>query len=245
MKSKIYIANWKMNITSQEAQSFFCEFEMLYQKKDKKKVVFCPSFTTLVSSMNCLSNLDNAYFGAQNVNDKASGAHTGEISVGMLKEIGIEYCIVGHSERRIIYKESNQMVNAKIRLLSSSGVIPVLCVGETLESREKGESNQVILKQLSLCLNQVTIPKIIVAYEPIWAIGTGKNANIDDISSMNTTIKDQMNKLGYVDDQFYILYGGSVNIDNLSSIEKASFLNGFLIGGASLSPGNFWNIVDK
>ena len=138
-----------MNITSKEAQSFFYEFKKLYQGKENKKVVFCPSFTTLVSSANSklATNLDDVYFGAQNVSNEISGAHTGEISIDMLEEIGIKYCIVGHSERRSIYKESNEKVNKKIKLLSSSGIIPVLCVGETLESREKGESNQVVLNQ--------------------------------------------------------------------------------------------------
>ena len=247
MKDKIYIANWKMNITSKEAQSFFDKFERLYKKEENKKVVLCPSFTTLVSSANSqsLKNLDNIYFGAQNVSDKISGAFTGEVSAAMLEEIEVEYCIVGHSERRAIYNETDQMINDKIKLLAKSGIIPILCVGETLDSRERGESDQVVLKQLSSCLNQVAVSEIIIAYEPVWAIGTGKNASISDISNMNSTIKKQMNKLGYIDDQFYILYGGSVDIDNLSSIDEASFLNGFLIGGASLNPQNFWDIIDK
>ena len=179
-----------MNITSKEAQSFFDKFERLYKKEENKKVVLCPSFTTLVSSANSqsLKNLDNIYFGAQNVSDKISGAFTGEVSAAMLEEIEVEYCIVGHSERRTIYNETDQMINDKIKLLANSGIIPILCVGETLDSREKGESDQVVLKQLSSCLNQVAVSEIIIAYEPVWAIGTGKNASISDISNMNSTI---------------------------------------------------------
>ena len=247
MNNRIYIANWKMNITSKEAKSFFEKFLILYQSSANKKVVFCPSFTTLVSSVQSklLNNSDKIYIGSQNVSDKKSGAHTGEISVGMLKEIGIEYCIVGHSERRSIYAESDEMVNNKIKLLIKDKITPILCVGETLEERENGKSDQIVLEQLSSCLKDICPFKVVIAYEPIWAIGTGKNAIVEDISHMNTIIKNHMNNLGYIDKQFYILYGGSVNINNLSIIDKASFLNGFLIGGASLEPESFWGIIKK
>tara|TARA_Y100001970_G_scaffold289711_1_gene420954 strand:- start:1164 stop:1907 length:744 start_codon:yes stop_codon:yes gene_type:complete len=245
MNNKIYIANWKMNITSKEANSFFEKFLSLYQSSHNKEIIFCPSFTTLFSSKKnkLLNNSENIYLGAQNVNNKKSGAHTGEISVSMVKEIGIDYCIVGHSERRSIYNESNQIVNEKLKLLIENKIKPILCIGETLEQRESNDSDKVVLNQLSCCLDGVSPSEIIIAYEPVWAIGSGKNANIDDISNMNKVIKNHMNKLGYIDGQFYILYGGSVNIDNLSTINKASFLDGFLIGGASLRPENFWNII--
>jgi len=247
MNNRIYIANWKMNITSKEAKSFFEKFLVLYKSSANKEVVFCPSFTTLVSSVQSklLNNSDKIYIGSQNVSNKKLGAHTGEISVGMLKEIGVEYCIVGHSERRSVYFESNEMVNNKIKLLIEDKITPILCVGETLEEREDGKSDQIVLEQLSSCLKDICPFKVVIAYEPIWAIGTGKNAIVEDISHMNTIIKNHMNKLGYIDKQFYILYGGSVNINNLSIIDKASFLNGFLIGGASLEPESFWGIIKK
>ena len=247
MNRKIYIANWKMNITAKEANSFFNKFLSLHQKSSNRKIIFCPSFTTLASSMqsNLLNSSNEIYFGAQNVSDKKSGAHTGEISISMLKEIGIDYCIVGHSERRTIYGESSKVINEKIKLLIENNIKPILCIGETLEERESGNSNEIVLNQLSVCLKEISPSEIIVAYEPVWAIGTGKNASVNDISTMNTVIKNHMNKLGYINEQFYILYGGSVNISNLSIIDKASFLNGFLIGGASLEPENFWNIVRR
>jgi len=247
MNSNIYIANWKMNITSKEANSFFNKFLSLHQRSSDRKIIFCPSFTTLATSVqSALFNDSNEiYFGAQNVSDKKSGAHTGEISVSMLKEIGIDYCIVGHSERRAIYSESSEVVNNKIKLLIENKIKPILCIGETLEQRENNNSDEVVLEQLSVCLKEIPTSEIIIAYEPVWAIGTGKNANVSDISAMNTVIKNHMNKLGYIDEQFYILYGGSVNISNLSIIDKASFLSGFLIGGASLEPENFWNIVKR
>ena len=236
-----------MNITSKEANSFFEKFLPLYKTNPGKEVVFCPSFTTLVSSVQAglLKGLDQICFGAQNVSNKKSGAYTGEISIEMLKEVGIEYCIVGHSERRAFYSETNQIVNDKIKLLIENKVTPILCVGETLENKENGKSDQVVVEQISACLKDIDPFKLIIAYEPVWAIGTCKNANVEDISHMNTIIKNHMNKLGYIDEEFYILYGGSVNIRNLSIIDRASFLNGFLIGGASLEPENFWNIIDR
>ena len=247
MNSKIYIANWKMNITSKESKSFFDKFHASYKQKDNKKVIFCPSYTTLVSAvqLNSIIKENNIYFGAQNVSDMPSGAFTGEISASMLKDIGLDYCIVGHSERRSIYSESNKIVNNKIKLLIENNIIPILCIGETLEQKENSEGVDIVMNQLSACLKDIPVSKIIIAYEPVWAIGTGKNASIEDISSMNSVIQNHMNKLGYFDDQFYILYGGSVNIDNLSLISKSSFLDGFLIGGASLDAQNFWNIINS
>tara|TARA_B100001778_G_C18474899_1_gene577550 strand:- start:236 stop:979 length:744 start_codon:yes stop_codon:yes gene_type:complete len=247
MNSKIYIANWKMNITSKESKSFFDEFHAFYNHKDNKKVIFCPSYTTLLSAIQLNSYIkeNNIYFGAQNVSDMPSGAFTGEISASMLKDIGLDYCIVGHSERRSLFNESSKIVNNKIKLLTKSNIIPILCIGETLKQKENSKGEDVITNQLSVCLEDIPASKIIIAYEPVWAIGTGKNAGIEDISSMNNVIKNHMNKLGYLNDQFYILYGGSVNIDNLSVIIKSSFLDGFLIGGASLDAQNFWNIINS
>ena len=139
----------------------------------------------------------------------------------------------------------NQVKQLIIKLLTKSNIIPILCIGETLKQKENSKGEDVIANQLSVCLEDIPASKIIIAYEPVWAIGTGKNAGIKDISSMNNVIKNHMNKLGYLNDQFYILYGGSVNIDNLSVIIKSSFLDGFLIGGASLDAQNFWNIINS
>jgi triosephosphate isomerase len=118
-------------------------------------------------------------------------------------------------------------------------------VGETLAQKEESQGENILTEQLSLCLDNVERKKIIIAYEPVWAIGTGKNATVTDISKMNEIIRAHMNKLGYINEQFYILYGGSVNINNLLDIKDASFLNGFLIGGASLEPNDFWKIIKK
>jgi triosephosphate isomerase len=174
-----------------------------------------------------------------------SGAYTGEISASMLSDLKVRYCIVGHSERRDKHGETDQVINQKVKALINNDITPILCVGETLSHRESGQSNKIITNQLSDCLCSIEKNKIIIAYEPIWAIGAGKSASVEDISSMNANIKNYMNGLGYVDEQFYILYGGSVSIDNLLSIKDASFLDGFLIGGASLCASAFWKIIDK
>ena len=245
MNKKIYIANWKMNISAKESENFLTKFIILSKSLDDKEIIFCPSFTTLPNLIRKYDNLDNICFGAQNVGAKESGAYTGEVSASMLKELSCKYCIIGHSERRELYHESNSSINQKIKLLIDNNIIPILCVGETLEEKEQGQGDIIVTNQLSLCLDNVEKNNIIIAYEPVWAIGTGKNATIDDISRMNETIGAHMNKLGYINEQFYILYGGSVNINNLLDIKEASLLNGFLIGGASLDPDSFWKIVEK
>ena len=247
MKKIFYIANWKMNKTMSECCDFFEEFLSLYQSAENKEIVFCPSFTTLfcLDNINGLKDSSNIFFGAQNVSDQVDGPYTGEISVGMLNDTRSQYCIVGHSERRSIYKESDEMINNKIKLLIDSEIIPILCVGESWEERKDNKGNQIVLNQLSSCLKGVQKNKIIIAYEPIWAIGTGKNANIDDISDMNSIIKNQMNKLGYIDEEFYILYGGSVNIDNVKALRGAKYIDGFLIGGASLKADSFFKLIKR
>ena len=245
MDKFFYIANWKMNITVDQSRAFFEDFLSFYDSSSNKEVVFCPSFTTLPYAMKACTGIDKVSFGAQNVSNADSGAHTGEVSANMLSELGLKYCIIGHSERRQFYNESNKFVNQKLKILISNNIVPILCVGETLAEREANKSNEVISRQLSECLFSSEKNNIIIAYEPIWAIGSGKSASIEDISDMNDFIKKYMNKLGYIDDQFYILYGGSVGIDNLLSIKDASFLNGFLVGGASLCPTEFWKIIDK
>ena len=232
-------------MTVKESEAFFEDFLSLYSKADEKEVIFCPSFTTLPNVLEKYNHIENISFGAQNVSGMDSGAYTGEISAGMLNDLEVRYCIVGHSERRNGHAETDQDINQKVKALINKGIIPILCVGETLTERESYQSNKIIANQLSECLCDIKKNKIIIAYEPIWAIGSGKSASVEDISSMNINIKNYMNGLGYVNEQFYILYGGSVGIDNILSIKDASFLDGFLIGGASLCSNTFWKMIDK
>jgi len=247
MSVKFYIANWKMNKTIDESISFLKKFVSNYNDIKDKKVVFCPSFISLarLSELELVITSDYFSLGAQNVSNNSSGAYTGEISVDMLRDTIAKYCIVGHSERRNIYKESNGQINSKIKRLSNTDIIPILCVGETTQEKDSGLGEQVILDQLSSCLKDVEHNRVIIAYEPVWAIGTGRNAEHEDISHMNIIIKNHMNKLGYIDEQFYILYGGSVNIDNVNTLKEAKYINGFLIGGASLDADNFLELIKK
>ena len=240
-----YIANWKMNFNIQESIQYLKDFSNCYEKTNNKEVVFCPTYTSLAGTVKHRLNL--VEYGAQNVNCYESGAHTGEISISMLNELSCKYCIVGHSERRALYSESNHSINLKVKLLLENNIVPILCAGETKEERQNDNSYNVVETQLSRCLEGVDLSenKILIAYEPIWAIGSGVNATISDISLMNKTIVRHMNTLGYKNDQFYILYGGSVNISNILDLKLAEYLNGFLIGGASLNPLGFWDIINK
>ena len=247
MDEIFYIANWKMNKTVSESNDFFDLFLREYKMVETNKIVFCPSFISLskVSDLHILNNSKNISFGAQNVSNKSSGAYTGEISVDMLKDTCASYCIVGHSERRSVYKESDSIINEKLKLLIKAKITPILCIGESWEEREKDEGEKAILHQLSCCLKGLDKSDIIIAYEPIWAIGTGQNASVNDISNMNIVIKNHMNRLGYIDEQFYILYGGSVDIDNVNVLKSAEYINGFLIGGASLMADNFLKLIKR
>jgi len=240
-----YVANWKMNFNIEESRKYLKEFSNSYQKTKDRRVVFCPTYTSLAGLIN--TRLSSVEYGAQNISHQKLGAHTGEISVSMLNELHCGYCIIGHSERRILYSENNENINLKIKLLLENNITPLLCVGETKKERESGDSSNIIINQLSDCLEGINLfeSKILIAYEPVWAIGSGDTAKTSDISLMNKTIVTHMNTLGYNNDQFYILYGGSVNINNILDLKSAEYLNGFLIGGASLDPLGFWNIINK
>ena len=249
MNKKIYIANWKMNLNVKEANNYFDDFFSIYKDSPDKEVVFCPSFTTLFSVSNKFSKFKKISFGAQNVSHFKEGAQTGEISVNMLNELLCKYCIVGHSERRNNYQETDDLINKKIKKLMAKNIVPILCVGESYEARKNNMSEDVIKSQLSESLDSINMHDknkiIFIAYEPIWAIGSGKSATKEDISSMNSVIRSYMITLGFNIEQFYILYGGSVDINNVLILKKATYLNGFLIGGASLNAHNFCSIIKK
>ena len=247
MNKIFYIANWKMNKTFNDSESFINKLVPTLDNADDKEVVICPSFISLakLDSINRFDESVRLSFGAQNVSDQKYGAFTGDISVEMLKDTLSKYCIVGHSERRMLYGESDIQINKKIKLLIEFGFVPILCIGESLEQRKNNEGEMIISNQLSSCLRDVSTKRLIIAYEPIWAIGTGQSATVNDISQMNSNIKKQMNKLGYMDDQFYILYGGSVNIDNVKVLKTAKHINGFLIGGASLEVDKFLKLIKR
>ena len=240
--------NWKMYKTIAEARAFAEEFSKLYKDTDVRAAI-CAPFTQLVALKEAFAGT-NVKLGAQNVHFEDEGAFTGEISVEMLKEIGVDYCIIGHSERREYFAETDKTVNLKLKkLFSSSEIIPILCVGENLSEREAGNAFDVVEGQLKADLegiDKADVSKLVIAYEPIWAIGTGKTATPEQAGEMCAHIRNIVEKLYDEDtcDSVIIQYGGSVKPENASEIMNMDEIDGALVGGASLDASKFIKIVN-
>ena len=240
--------NWKMYKTTAEARAFAEEFSKLYKDTDVRAAI-CAPFTQLVALKEAFAGT-NVKLGAQNVHFEDEGAFTGEISVEMLKEIGVDYCIIGHSERREYFAETDKTVNLKLKkLFSSSEIIPILCVGENLSEREAGNAFDVVEEQLKADLEEIDkadVSKLVIAYEPIWAIGTGKTATPEQAGEMCAHIRNIVEKLYDEDtcDSVIIQYGGSVKPENASEIMNMDEIDGALVGGASLDASKFIKIVN-
>lgn len=240
--------NWKMYKTTAEAKVFAEEFSKLYKDTDVRAAI-CAPFTQLVALKEAFAGT-NVKLGAQNVHFEDEGAFTGEISVKMLKEIGVDYCIIGHSERREYFAETDETVNLKLKkLFSSSEIIPILCVGENLSEREAGNAFDVVEGQLKADLegiDKADVSKLVIAYEPIWAIGTGKTATPEQAGEMCAHIRNIVEKLYDEDtcDSVIIQYGGSVKPENASEIMNMDEIDGALVGGASLDASKFIKIVN-
>ena len=240
--------NWKMYKTTAEARAFAEEFSKLYKDTDVRAAI-CAPFTQLVALKEAFAGT-NVKLGAQNVHFEDEGAFTGEISVEMLKEIGVDYCIIGHSERREYFAETDETVNLKLKkLFSSSEIIPILCVGENLSEREAGNAFDVVEGQLKADLegiDKADVSKLVIAYEPIWAIGTGKTATPEQAGEMCAHIRNIVEKLYDEDtcDSVIIQYGGSVKPENASEIMNMDEIDGALVGGASLDASKFIKIVN-
>ena len=240
--------NWKMYKTTAEAKAFAEEFSKLYKDTDVR-VAICAPFTQLVALKEAFAGT-NIKLGAQNVHFEDEGAFTGEISVEMLKEIGVDYCIIGHSERREYFAETDETVNLKLKkLFSSSEIIPILCLGENLSEREAGNAFDVVEGQLKADLegiDKADVSKLVIAYEPIWAIGTGKTATPEQAGEMCAHIRNIVEKLYDEDtcDSVIIQYGGSVKPENASEIMNMDEIDGALVGGASLDASKFIKIVN-
>ena len=240
MSKKIYLyGNWKMNMTVAETKKFFEDFAGAYKPADDLEVgVFSP-FTSLWALAEGAKKF-GVVFGAQNVYFEAKGAFTGEVSIPMLKEIGVTHVILGHSERRHIFGESDEMIAKKTKAVLDAGMIPVLCYGETLEEREAGNTFKVMERQLNSAIKDLTpeeVAKIIYAYEPVWAIGTGKSAT----SEQAQEVCEWSRKL-IANPKVVILYGGSVKGSNAKELLSMKDIDGALVGGASLKPASFLEI---
>ncbi len=246
--SRFLIAgNWKMNKTAMEAVEFAKELKAMELDNEKDIAVLAP-FTHLFSLANVFDGSE-IKFGAQNVHFEQSGAYTGEISVDMLKETGSDYCIVGHSERRELFNETDSTVNLKLKSLLPSGIIPILCVGESLETREKNAERDFVKQQLFGAfegIDKSDVDRIVIAYEPIWAIGTGKTASPEQAEEMCAFIRQTVGNL-YNDlslaKEILILYGGSMKPGNAEELLNKKNINGGLIGGASLKVDDFAGIA--
>ena len=246
MRKKVVIGNWKMNMTAEEAKNFL-RFMSVEVKDGEVEVGFAVPYTALWSSIDAVK--DNEYIGiaAQNVHFEPRGAYTGEISVEMLKEAGVKYCIIGHSERRQYFNETDEAVNKKAKVLLENGITPVICVGETLEEREANVHMAKIESQVRKAMENIDVrfvDKIIIAYEPIWAIGTGKTATKEQAEEMCSHIRYNVAKMYglNVADNVRIQYGGSVNEANAKELFEMPNIDGALVGGASLKP-TFTNII--
>ena len=247
MRRKIIAGNWKMNMLPNEAIKFIDELTPLV-KDTKNDVIICVPYIDLFYSLLVAQNT-NIKIGAQNMHFAENGAYTGEVSGKMLKSIGTEYVIIGHSERRQYFAETDETVNKKIKSAFVNNLKPIVCVGETLEQREKGEEKEIVTKQIESDLNGLTEEQLrntIIAYEPIWAIGTGKTATSEDANEMAKTIRNKIEELygKNIAMEIIILYGGSVKASNAKELFSMSDIDGGLVGGASLKSEEFANIVN-
>jgi len=210
--------------------------------------MIAPPFTAL-SAVSLVVKGSQVMLGSQNMSVAESGAHTGEISINMLQDLGVKAVILGHSERRILYGESNDLVNRKVKLALSKSMEVILCVGETLEQREGGKANEVVESQVVSCLKDVAsndMPLLTIAYEPVWAIGTGKNATPEDANSMHPHIRAVISRLYSAHEaaNLVIQYGGSVKPDNIKALMAKENIDGALVGGAALTIETFSPIMN-
>ena len=246
MRRKIIAGNWKMNMLPNEAMSFITELEP-YAKNAKCEIILCVPYTDLFYSLLTAQNT-NIKIGAQNMHWEESGAYTGEVSPNMLKCINVEYVIIGHSERRQYFAETDETVNKKIKSALNHSLKPILCVGETLEQRENNLQDAIISNQIKSALKGIeSIENIIIAYEPIWAIGTGKVATKEDANNTIKIIRSTVKELygDNVAQNVCILYGGSVKKENAKELFSTSDIDGALVGGASLKVDEFAKILES
>jgi len=246
MRTPIIAGNWKMNKIVGEALELCRQLDEAVANSDVE-VVVCPPFTAL-ASLNALG-LKKVKLGAQNMYFEEQGAFTGEISASMLVDVGAEYVILGHSERRGIFKEEDELINKKVLKALEANLKPVLCVGETLEQRKTGDTEKVVVEQTTKALVDVKsdeLANVVIAYEPIWAIGTGETSDGQDANEVISSIRRTLAKLYNQElaDQVRIQYGGSVKPDNIAEFMNQSDIDGALVGGASLNVKDFVGIIE-
>jgi triosephosphate isomerase (TIM) len=250
MRKKIVAGNWKMNLTLEEGQKLTSEIVNMVKDERSKDVtvILNPPFVNIPSVKKLIGDVPGLFVGAQNCSDKESGAFTGEVSAKMLNSFGVKYVIIGHSERREYFKESNQELKGKVKQALANGLTPIFCCGESLEIRDANNHEAFVKEQLTNSLFNLTedeIKNIVIAYEPIWAIGTGKTASSDQAQEMHQAIREHLaaEYSQEIADGISILYGGSCKPDNAKEIFSKPDVDGGLIGGASLKSRDFMDII--
>jgi len=249
MRNKVVAGNWKMNNDIKESINLISAIKRdITDSCTNVKVIICPPFTSLDTASTLLKN-SNLFLGAQNLHFAESGAYTGEISAEMLKNVGCEYVIIGHSERRTLFNESDELINKKLISALANNLFPIFCIGETLEQREKGITFRVIENQIKLGLKDIDSKEIkncIIAYEPVWAIGTGKNATPEQAEEVHSFLRATLENLysKSISDDIIIQYGGSVKPENAKELMQMPNIDGALVGGACLNSDSFIKIIE-
>ncbi len=245
-RSKIIVGNWKMNKTKAEARAYVETLASLFQKS-QVLVYLAVSFTSIAATVEAAKGKPLT-IGAQNMHDAEAGAFTGEVSAPMLLEVGAQFVLLGHSERRRYFKESNAFINKKMRRAIDSGIQPILCIGESEDERASGATEKVLEEQLADCLHGISAKEaasVVVAYEPVWAIGTGRVASPENAEEAHEYCRRKLGLLWglSVAEKVPILYGGSVVPENAKNLKLQPDVDGLLVGGASLSPHTFSKII--
>jgi triosephosphate isomerase len=247
MRIFLYAANWKMNKTPDEGRTFVDKFLSLISPSLHRQVIIFPSTLGLTSLLEAVKKTQSIAVGAQNCYFEKQGAFTGETSPSALAMAGAKFCLVGHSERRVLFGETNSLVAKKVKACQSEGLVPMLCVGETLKDRESGQTAAVIQSQLRESLSLADLGgEFTIAYEPVWAIGTGQVATPDQAEEAHRILRATLTEIGGSEcgSRIQILYGGSVSAQNARELKALPNVDGFLIGGASLQPDSFASIVN-
>ena len=246
MSKNFCIANWKMYLNNKESVDFINDFKKNNLNKDTK-VIICPSFLSIRDVSYSIDDFP-IYLGAQDVSSERIGPYTSQISIDTLEEAGCSYCILGHSEKRLYGNETNEHINKKFKAINKSEIVPIICIGESLNDKKNNITEKVLKKQLEGIFANITLnvsKDCIIAYEPLWAIGTGISADKKTIRYCHNFIKKIIQKITQNNRNIYILYGGSVDETNASNILSIENVDGFLVGSASITSNSFYNIYNK
>jgi triosephosphate isomerase (TIM) len=249
MRKKIVAANWKMNMTQAESAAFIKSLLLDLGDITDVEVVILPPFTAIARVMEALGASQGIKVGAQNMHWEPNGAFTGEISAALLRDLLVRYVVLGHSERRQYFSETDEIVNRKVRAAHEATLRPIVCIGETLEQRDRGNVEKILWTQLHGSLAGVTekeLEETVVAYEPVWAIGTGRNATPEQAQEAHAFIRETLREMSdeMTADRVRIQYGGSVKPENARELMEQADIDGALVGGASLDSRSFAQIVE-